>query len=203
MATKDTKLLFKMIKIILKSSLWKKWKCSSLSHVWLYVTLWTVSHQAPLSIGFSRQQYWSGCHSLLQGVFLTQGSKLCLLWSWIAGRLYPLSHQKEDKNYYLKSVFIILSIKTKLQQNPNQKKKKKTNEGNSNYDLNVQYQYLCLVARLCLTLCDSLDCSPPGSLVHGDSPDKNTRVGCHVLLQGIFPTQGSNPDFPHYYLIVS
>ena len=31
------------------------------------------------------------------------------------------------------------------------------------------------------------------SSVHGDSPGKNTRVGCHALLQGIFPTQGLNP----------
>ena len=29
------------------------------SHVWLFVTLWTVAHQAPLFIGFSRQEYWS------------------------------------------------------------------------------------------------------------------------------------------------
>ena len=36
-----------------------------------------------------------------------------------------------------------------------------------------------------------------GSSVHGDSPGKNTGVGCHVLLQGIFPTQGSNPGLPH------
>ena len=33
---------------------------SCLSHVLLYVTLWTVAHQAPLSMGFSRQEYWSG-----------------------------------------------------------------------------------------------------------------------------------------------
>ena len=45
----------------------------------------------------------------------------------------------------------------------------------------------------CLTLCDPVDCSPPGSSVHGDCPDKNTGVGCQTLLQGIFPTQGSNP----------
>ena len=44
----------------------------------------------------------------------------------------------------------------------------------------------------CLTLCDPMDYSPPGSTVHGDSPGKNTGVGCHGLLQGIFPTQGSN-----------
>ena len=39
-----------------------------LSHfcpVRLFVTLWTVTHQAPLSMGFSRQEYWSGCHFLL------------------------------------------------------------------------------------------------------------------------------------------
>ena len=46
---------------------------------------------------------------------------------------------------------------------------------------------LCLVARLCLTLWDLMDCSLPGSSVNGISPGKNTRVGCHAFLQGIFP----------------
>ena len=36
----------------------------------------------------------------------------------------------------------------------------------------------------------SRDCGPPSSSVHGDSPGKNTGVGCHALLQGILPTQG-------------
>ena len=40
-------------------------------------------------------------------------------------------------------------------------------------------------AQLCLTLCDPMDCRPPGSCVHGDSPGKNTGVGCHALLQGL------------------
>ena len=48
------------------------------------------------------------------------------------------------------------------------------------------------VAQSCPTLCDPVDCSPAGSSVHGDSPGKNTGVGCYALLQGIFPTQGSN-----------
>ena len=48
------------------------------------------------------------------------------------------------------------------------------------------------VTQSCSTLCDPVDCGPPGSSVHGDSPGKNTRVSCHALLQGIFPTQGSN-----------
>ena len=38
-----------------------------------------------------------------------------------------------------------------------------------------------------------MDCSPPGSSVHGDSPGKKSGVGCHALLQGIFLTQGLNP----------
>ena len=58
------------------------------------------------------------------------------------------------------------------------------------------YICMCLVAPSCLTVCDPMDYSLPGSSVHGDSPVKNTGVGCHVLLQGIFPTQGSNPGFP-------
>ena len=56
---------------------------------------------------------------------------------------------------------------------------------------------LCLVAQSCPTLCNPMDCSPPGSSVHGDSPGKNTGVGCHALLQGIFPTQGSIPGLLH------
>ena len=44
----------------------------------------------------------------------------------------------------------------------------------------------CLVVQLCLTLCDPMDCSPPGSSVHRDSQGKNTGVGCHAFLQGIF-----------------
>ena len=55
----------------------------------------------------------------------------------------------------------------------------------------------CLFAQSCLTLCDPMDCSPPGSSVHGDSPGKSTGAGCHAFLQGIFPTQGSNTGLPH------
>ena len=50
---------------------------------------------------------------------------------------------------------------------------------------------------LCPTLCNPMDCSPPGSSVHGDSPGQNTGMVCHVLLQGIFLTQGLNPGLQH------
>ena len=47
--------------------------------------------------------------------------------------------------------------------------------------------------QLCPTLCNPMDYSLPGSSVNGGFPGKNTHVGCHALLQGIFLTQGSNP----------
>ena len=65
---------------------------SCFSHVWLFATPWTVTHQAPLSIEFSRQEYWNGFqYSLLQGLFPTQGSNRVLLHC--RQILYCLSHQ--------------------------------------------------------------------------------------------------------------
>ena len=54
------------------------------------------------------------------------------------------------------------------------------------------YVLLVVAAQSYLTLCNPMDCSPPGSTVHGDSPGKNTGVGCHALLQGIFLIEVSN-----------
>ena len=48
------------------------------SCVQLCVIPWTVVHQAPLPIGFSQQEYWSGCHALLQEISPTQWSNPCL-----------------------------------------------------------------------------------------------------------------------------
>ena len=42
-----------------------------------------------------------------------------------------------------------------------------------------------------------MDCSLLGSSVLGDSLGENTGVGCHALLQGIFPSQGLSPGLPH------
>ena len=70
------------------------------------------------------------------------------------------------------------------------------------------YIYICICACVCVCVCarmrlvtqlyltpyDTMDCR---LLCPWDSPGKNTRVGCHALLQGIFPTQGLNPGVPH------
>ena len=54
------------------------------------------------------------------------------------------------------------------------------------------------VAQSCLTLCNPMDCMQPKLLCPWDFPGKSTGVGCHFLLQGIFPTQELNPGLPHY-----
>ena len=62
---------------------------SHFSHVQLFATVWTATHQALLSMGFSRKEYWSGWLGPPPGFFLTQGSKqhpLCLL-HWQVGSL--------------------------------------------------------------------------------------------------------------------
>ena len=64
----------------------------SLSRVRLFVTPWTVANQDPPSMGFSRQEYWSGyCHFLLQGILPTQGFNPGL--PHYRQTLYCLSHQ--------------------------------------------------------------------------------------------------------------
>ena len=50
---------------------------------------------------------------------------------------------------------------------------------------------VCVLSRV--QLCHLMNCSPPGSFCLWNSPGKNTGGGCHALLQGIFPTQESNP----------
>ena len=50
-----------------------------LSHVQIFATPWTIAHQTPLFMGFPREEYWSGCHFFLQGIFPTQESNLGLL----------------------------------------------------------------------------------------------------------------------------
>ena len=49
--------------------------------------------------------------------------------------------------------------------------------------------YMCVCMCACLILCDPMDCSLPGSSLHGMF---QTELGCHFFLQGIFPTRGSN-----------
>ena len=55
---------------------------------------------------------------------------------------------------------------------------------------------MCTLLQLFLTVCNPMDCSPSGSSVHGIYQARTLEWGCHFLLQGIFPTQGSNLCLP-------
>ena len=65
------------------------------------------------------------------------------------------------------------------------------------YSMYVIYGMCCSESLSCVWCWESMDCSPPGSSFHGDFPGKITPVSYHTLLQGIFPTQGSNPGLSH------
>ena len=101
----------------------------TLSHfgrIWLFATLWTVTHQAPLSMGFCSQEYWNGLPCPSPGVFSTEGSNSCLLFllHWQVDSLPPvppgkpthLIHIVEKQKELLKThkllLIIILSLVT-------------------------------------------------------------------------------------------
>ena len=126
----------------------------SFSHVRPFVTLWTVPHQAPLSMGFSRQDYWSGLPCPPPGHLPDPGIEITSAFiSCIAGRFFTHWTTWEA---------------------PNQG----WNESESRS-----------------VVSNSL--WPHGLYSPWNFPGQNTGVGSLSLLQGIFPTQGSNPGPPH------
>ena len=67
----------------------------------------------------------------------------------------------------------------------------------SSCETHVLFGKVCMRAHSCRILWDPMDCSPPGSSVHGFSPARTTGGGCHFLLQGIFlPSPGIEPAPP-------
>ena len=104
-------------------------KVKSLSRVWLFATPWTVAYQAPLSMGFSRQEYWSELPLPSPGESSWPRDQTQV--SHIAGRRFNLWATREAP---IKSI----------------------NE--------VKWSE---VAQSCLTLCNTMDCSLPGSYIHG------------------------------------
>ena len=59
-----------------------------------------------------------------------------------------------------------------------------------------RFHVLCVVAQSSPTLGNPMDCSLPGSSIHGTSPGKNTEMDCHALLQGNLPNPGIEPRSP-------
>ena len=114
-------------------------KVKSLSCVWLFVTLWTVAYQAPPTLGFSRQEYWSGLP-------------------------FPSPGDLPDPEIEPRSP--TLPVDTLPSEPPGK-------------------------PQFCSVVSDSL--WPHRLYSSWNFPGQNTGVGSLSLLQGIFPTQGSNP----------
>ena len=72
---------------------------SHFSPIGFFATLWTVARQASLSAEFSREEYWSGLHFLLQGIFPTQGSNPCLMSPGLAAGFFTTNTTWEARSY--------------------------------------------------------------------------------------------------------
>ena len=68
---------------------------SCFSHIWVFVTLWTLTHEAPLSMGFSRQEYWSGLLCPPPGDLPNPGMEPMSLTSTCIGRFFTTSATRE------------------------------------------------------------------------------------------------------------
>ena len=81
-----------------------------LSHVWLFWTLWTVACQAPLSMGFSRQAYWSRLPCPPPGIFLTQGSnphlQYLLYWQQVLYHYHQMGSPNVIRELQIKTTII-------------------------------------------------------------------------------------------------
>ena len=94
---------------VIEHGLMRACMLSRFSCVRLFANLWTLAHQARLSVGFSRQESLSGLHALFQGLFLTQELNPCLLCllQWEVGSL-PLAAPGKALNMalYVLSIFV-------------------------------------------------------------------------------------------------
>ena len=70
-------------------------------------------------------------------------------------------------------------------------------QGVSGYLFRYKYESKSEVAQQCPTLCDPMDCIAYQAPRSMEFSRQESWSGCHLLLQGIFPTQGSNPGLPH------
>ena len=82
-----------------------------LNHVWLFVTPWTVAHQAPLSMGLSRQEYWSGLSFPPPGGLPNPGIKPMSLTSpALAGRFFTTSDAWEAPSYIESIINLVVPL---------------------------------------------------------------------------------------------
>ena len=97
----------------------------SFSHVWLFVTLWTVAYQAPLTMEFSRQEYWSGQPFPTPGDLPDTGIKPKPLSPALAGRFFSTSATWEAgslftssrMSYFFFHIWLVLGLSPRCMHN--------------------------------------------------------------------------------------
>ena len=138
-----------------------------------------------------------GCHFLLQGIFPTHGLNPGL--PHCRRILYQLSYKgspgppgnSQDLPLFQKRISEMDSIALKFPYHD----KASAMQTFSKVNLHSVMMSVCVFS--CVRPFAIPWTSPPDSSVHGDSPGKNSGLGCHSLLQGTFSTQESNRDLLH------
>ena len=137
-----------------------------LSRILLFVTSWTAAHQAPLSMGFSRQKCWSGLPLPSPGYLPNPGIEPSS--PDYRQTIYCLSHRGTQWiKFYLASIM---------------------SNQSSNTGVGCHFLLQCMrvkseseVAQSCPTLSDPMDCSPPGSSVHGSCQARAQEWGASAF----------------------
>ena len=146
------------------------------SCVQLFVTPWTVAHQVPLSMGFSRQKYWSGLPSPPPGYFPDPGveSKSPASPTSVGGFFTTVPPGKpHNASATAKSLQSCLTLCDPIDSSPPSFPLPWDSPG-KNTGVGCHFLLQCVkvkseseVAQSCLTLHNPMDCSPPGSSIHG------------------------------------
>ena len=184
-------------------------KVKSLSQVQLLVTPWTAAYQAPPSIGFSRQEYWSGvplsspAYPLLTKSYWK--SQVWLITNILSpGGLRSIQHPchlEEGSGTHLHGWFSLClpELSLFLGQPALAPMLPWQEFFFINFLSDIYQFFLVLCCAKSLQLCPTLSnpMEPTRILCPWDSPSKNAGVGCYPLLQGIVLTQGSNLCFLH------
>ena len=158
-----------------------------LNHVQLFATPWAVACQAPLSMGFFRQDYRVDCHFLPQGLYTGVNPLLLCLLHWQADflPLVPSEKLKFRNLNILKHVFHSSSL---LLSFPNKSlhvdKSKRRVQETSNKSVS---QSVSSVAQSCPTLCNPMNRSTPGLPVHHQLPE-STQTHVHRVGNAIQPS---------------
>ena len=185
---------------------------SHFSRVQIFVILWTAALQAPLSMGFSREEYWSGLPCPPPGDLPDPGSEPVPLMSLAsAGGFFTSSTTWWSTHWPISFVWCTSGNSESLNRSPR--------TFNHSFLWDSSLTEVCISIDLpgiraeiwfsltfclssqnvgaqslqsCLTLCNPMDCRL-SRLCPQNSPGKNTGMGCHALSRVIFLTQGLTP----------